>query len=198
MNANRMVFLNIGWMEHYEGLPPESKDYIEGGGEFVKEKGWGHEIYNFKPLDGYMYGFVETVIKNGEMSTIAIENIDEEALGWEYLENVLVIWTANHPSRPRTYVVGWYKNAIVYREVQDDIERYYRHDKICYKIPYYFTKAKEEDCKLVPASRRSMVVNRVQTYGEGWMGRSNVWYANSPTPDIQGYREAVIEYILNY
>lgn len=194
MNSNRMVFLNIGWMKYYQGILPDINDTIEYGGEFVTTRKWGHEIYNYKPLDGYMYGFVEPVInKNGEMSQIALERIDPDSIDTEYIKDVLAIWTANNPYRAGTNIVGWYKNAIVYREAQDDIERYYKN----HKIPY-FVKAIEKDCTLIPASKRIKIVPRGRRDGAGWMGRSNIWYADSDNPNIKGYKEEVVKYIKEY
>ena len=42
-----MIFLNTAWMERYEGLLGNDKE-IHGGGSYVEEYGYGHEIFNFK------------------------------------------------------------------------------------------------------------------------------------------------------
>jgi hypothetical protein len=44
-------------MEKYQGLA--HGDAITGGGSYVAEHGYGHEIYNFAPWKGRVYGFVQ-------------------------------------------------------------------------------------------------------------------------------------------
>ena len=53
-----IVFLRIGWMTRYDGLG--RNDEIRGGGKFVAERGYGHEIFNFRRSGGMVYGFVQT------------------------------------------------------------------------------------------------------------------------------------------
>src|SRR5260370_30837201 len=53
----RMVFLRIGWMDRYQGI--SCGDAISGGGAYVAEHGYGHEIFNFKPFQGNVYGYVQ-------------------------------------------------------------------------------------------------------------------------------------------
>jgi 5-methylcytosine-specific restriction protein A len=60
---DKLLFLNIGWMERYQGL---ESDTIAGEGAFVNKYNDPHdpetyppcEIYNFQPYEGVMYGFV--------------------------------------------------------------------------------------------------------------------------------------------
>jgi len=207
MNSNRLLFLNIGWMKHYKGLPPESDDSIVHGGKHVDKKGWGHEIYNFLPVNRKMYGFVETGYKkNGDRKSINITRIKPDIKKEDKIDNVLVIWTAKKKSKYNDplekkgcFVIGWYKNATVYRYYQNDINRCYQNkDKPYPEKCGYFVKAKEEDFRLLPLEHRDKKIYNARRKGAGWMGRSNIWYANSHTPDIQGYREAVIKYIEDY
>ena len=53
----KMLFCRVGWMEKYQGL--NNGDKIIGGGSYIDIKGYGHEIMNFLPYKGRMYGFVE-------------------------------------------------------------------------------------------------------------------------------------------
>ena len=48
---NKMIFMKIGWMAEYSG-----PGRISGGGKYVAIHGYGHEIMNFKPFAGKMYG----------------------------------------------------------------------------------------------------------------------------------------------
>lgn len=51
-----IIFFNIGWMASYQGVT--RLDRITGNFAHIKAHGTGDEQYNFKPLDGYLYGYV--------------------------------------------------------------------------------------------------------------------------------------------
>lgn len=53
----RILFANIGWMIHYRGYNP--KDQIDGGGSYRNDD--KHKVYNFMPIDGNCYGYVQPV-----------------------------------------------------------------------------------------------------------------------------------------
>lgn len=100
----KMIFCNTGWMEYYQGGP------IYGGGAFVKENGYGWEIYNFKEIDGRMYGYAQAMGANNLKRLDCEVNRDDE-----YVKDVLVVFTATHKVGG-TYIVGWYKNAVLLPE----------------------------------------------------------------------------------
>lgn len=83
----RILFCNIAWMDYYKGTI-EGKDVPRNGGSYVALHNDAHESYNFDAV-----------------------TLDEE------VDDVLVIYCAKYPdsSTQETYVVGWYKNATVYR-----------------------------------------------------------------------------------
>ena len=45
----KMIFFRIGWMQNYSGL--NQQDQIIGGGGFIDENQFGHEIFNFQPYE---------------------------------------------------------------------------------------------------------------------------------------------------
>ncbi len=51
----KIILLNIGWMKYYQGRL--DSDPIVGGGSHVAKHRYGHEIFNFLPWEGRMYGF---------------------------------------------------------------------------------------------------------------------------------------------
>jgi len=51
---NRFLVYNVGWMDSYDGLGKGIP--ISGGARFVKNEGWGNEIYNFRRHKGRFYG----------------------------------------------------------------------------------------------------------------------------------------------
>ncbi len=174
----KMIFLNIGWMKDYKGI---SNDRIQGGGSFIEENGYGHEIFNYLPHNGYVYGYVQ-----------AKDSININRLGAssneDFIEDILVVWVSKHPDGG-VYIVGWYNNATVYRTHQyppRNSNRVYNGERFG-----YFIKAKEKDAVLLNIDERVFRVPR----GKGGMGQSNVWYADKP--QHKQFREDALEYILD-
>ena len=175
-------------MENYQGLEDDS---IADGGLYVQQYNDGSEtdnyppceIRNFESYEGYMYGFVR-VIKEG---SIRIERLGASRKD-KSTENVLVVWVAKSPSNG-TVIVGWFKNATVYRDCQLPPEGSGRKREGRQEWGYRVS-AKEEDCRLLPTERR---VFRVPRGGKGAMGQSNVWYADQPENDA--FRQEVWEFI---
>ena len=179
MKSPRILFANVGWMIHYRGN--NTHDQIVGGGSYRDDD--KHEAYNFLPLDGRCYGYVQP----NRWKRIKLNRIDK---GWdgEELDNVLVVWIAPHPKSAGTYIVGWYKNATVFSEFQysDSLQR----NKYGFNIV-----ADAKDCTLVPVDKRIFQIPRAVSRGKGFLGQSNVWYADSSDKAIQLFRKEVYEYI---
>lgn len=178
----RILFANIGWMIHYQGNTITDK--IIGGGSYIDED--KHEAYNFQNLKGYCYGFVHPVAAG----FINLNRIDKSIpSNCDYLDDVLVIWTAKNPEFGGTYIVGWYKNAKVYRTWQNISNS--RRNNYCYNI-----KAKFQDCYLLSTDDRTFEIPRANSgENKGFMGQSNVWYADRELDKILNFRENVLKYI---
>lgn len=161
-----VIFCNVGWMERYHGLM--DGDQIVGGGSYVKEEGRGHEICNFAPNRNVLYGYVQP-----PGAQIDIERIGESADD-ESISGVTVIWTAKRPTGG-TAVVGWYKNATVFREYQ----KFPKPPAIQKQngIDGYWIKASSDQANLLPVDERTLEIPRQV---KGGMGQANVWYANKP------------------
>ncbi len=175
----KIVFLNIGWMKNYQGF---SGDKITGGGSFVAEKGYGHEIYNFLPEQGKVFGYVQPVTPH---NTIKIERIGADPKD-SLINNILAVWVSKSPSGG-VYIVGWYKNATVFKKIQrpsSKTKRKYQGET----FGYYVTAEKSE-CTLLSLDERTFQVPR----GRGGMGQSNVWYADQK--EHIGFKNTVLEYI---
>lgn len=158
-----VLFCNVGWMERYDGIDGDS---IERGGSYNKDS-IGHEVCNFSSVDGKVYGYVQPT------GQIKIERLGA-GKNDDYVSGVTVIWTAG-PDSGGTAVVGWYRNATVFREAQK-IGRPTALQK-SNGLDTYRVVASAADATLLPSDSRSFMIPRAV---KGGIGQSNVWYADSP------------------
>lgn len=157
-----ILFCNIGWMEKYQGLSHQDK--IIGGGSYVREKGRGDEVCNFVEHNGYVYGHVQPPGNH-----IQIEKLGA-SLNDNSINKVNLIWTATRPEGGRV-IIGWYKDATVYRNYQ-----FFDKQPSVHKsngIKGYRIKSLYKNAKLLSKDERVLHIPR----GKGGMGQSNVWYA---------------------
>ena len=177
----KMLFCNIGWMNKYQGLG--AGDKIKGGGSFVSKHGFGWEIYNFKPFKGKMYGYVQPKGK------INIHRLGASK-GSDKVENALVIWTARRLSGGGVVILGWYKDATVYRNHQPAPEGSDRKNPDKTESGF-FIEAEEKKHRLLPIDARIFKIPR----GKNGMGQSNVWYADQKQHLI--FKQKVLDFITN-
>ena len=159
-----MIFCNIAHMVFYRGR--SHWDSPVGGGSYPEKE----EDRNFEPLGDYTYGYVPARARTIDVSRIGL--VQGEAVCVRALdripccdartEGVDVVWTATSPERGRV-VVGWYRNATVFRHLQ----------RCAHGL--YHIKARTTDCRLLPLDKRMKIESR----GEGRPGRTPVWYAES-------------------
>ena len=158
----KILFCNVGWMNEYVGIDGDS---IDGGGAF-NEENVGHEVCNFSSVQGRVYGYVES------KGQIKIERlgVDKKV---ESISGVTVVWTAPRKSGG-TVVVGWYRNATVYRQLQQMPESAKRHKKN--GVSHYRITTLFNDATLLSPDERVCVIPRRK---KGFMGQRNVWYPYS-------------------
>lgn len=153
-----LVLFNIGWMQRYRGLTDD--DRILNGGKYVEENETGAEVENFLPKGGFCYGYVGVSIDH---------RINLHRLGAggdeKHVDGITVIFTATRPEGGRV-VVGWYKHARVWRNMQEN-ER----------SPYFFTRAKAENCTLLEIDERVFSIPKARQ-GVFGMGQSTVRYTD--------------------
>lgn len=194
-----LLVCNIGWMSHYEGLDGKP-DKIIGGGQFVRQYKRGNEVCNFLPCgDGNVYGHVETIKKDQDRQ-IKIENLTPRpgAFNADRLNGVDVVWIATNPDVGGRRVVGWYRDATVYRDRQDFpkslLTRQHKRDK----IDSYRVRAARENVTLLPLKDRSGPALRLGT-GKGWIGEANWWFpARQTDPAIRKFVGHLREFISGY
>lgn len=162
----KLLFCNVGWMERYQGL--SSGDLISGGGAYVREHGRGHEICNFVPVNGIVYGYVQPPGQQIDIDRIGAKPHED------FISGVTVIWTATRPTGG-TAVVGWYKNATIFRTYQKFQPGHDSHDQN--GVDGHWIRANESEAKLLTIDERTCEIPRQV---KGGMGQSNIWYADSP------------------
>lgn len=92
----KTLFITMDWMKYYVGEGDEEKEVPPCG-------------YNFQYVNGYYYGYGKG------LEAIEIEALEGVTSGEKKVEDVLVVWLA--PNRKgETCIVGWYKDATVYKE----------------------------------------------------------------------------------
>ena len=192
-------------MKFYKGIHP-GKDVPINGGSYVKMHSDAHEKYNFFPcfLDGQevCLGFFSTKSTNGvDANQLHIERIDGANIQDDVVYNVCVVWCAKQvESDERTVVVGWYKNATVYREYQ---LAEFKDDTGQIESQSFSIQAKAEDCVLLPIGERNRFTRwnvprkrpKGATYG---FGSANVWFADNPEPIAKDYVKKIITNINDY
>lgn len=173
----KLLFCNVGWMKYYDGVRDD--DVPERGGAYNNDN-IGHEVCNFTNANGMVFGYVQPTGEN------RIETLGAKP-GDSYIDGVTVVWLAG-PKGGGTAVVGWYKNATVYRHEQKQIPPTQTHKKC--GVDGYRIKAKYDDAVLLPEQSRNLLIPRAI---KGGIGQSNVWYAQAPESQI--YVDRVLELI---
>ncbi len=164
----------------YQGLEgPDTR--LSGGGAYVDEHGYGHELFNFKEIDGKVYGYAQPSGSNNLQRLGA-------SLNAESVDDVLIIFTATHKNGG-TYIVGWYKNAVFFKNYQ---ETQLKERKFKNKYIGYYAIANADDAVLVPPNER-FSFPKIPRGIKGGMGQSNVWYADSP--EMTDFKEQVLKSI---
>jgi hypothetical protein len=177
MNWGKVVFLHVGWTDSYDGT-----EAPEGGQGYLKNA-IGVEAENFKPCDGWCYGYAP-VARTGEARgmkpipvagrTLNISKLGARPDGNE-VDGVTVVWTARKP-HGKPLVVGLYDNAIVLRFMPP----YNGKERV------YIAKARAENCRLVPTPQRTLFP--VTHKQKGFPGMAAAWFPgehqNGPARDF--------------
>lgn len=161
-----LLFCNVGWMERYQGLG--FGDTISGGGAYVKKEGHGSEVCNFSDVRGYFYGYVQPPGQQIDIDRIGADPEDESISG------VTVIWTAARPTGG-TAVIGWYKEATVFRNHQKFLPKPKRQREN--GVDGFWIRAPSSKARLLSVDER---VCEIPRQIKGGMGQANIWYADSP------------------
>lgn len=152
---NPMLLCHVAWMEKYSG-----EEEISGGHGYVRETGDGEERWNFKPRRGRMFGYAtNTGINIGRLGAERQDNC---------VHPVDVVWTATRPEGGRV-VVGWYRDAKVYRRLQPDPRQ------PDYSGPLWNIEAAERNCRRLEVEDRKL---SVEANRPGGYPARRTWFAD--------------------
>jgi hypothetical protein len=171
-----MVLLHGIWMTDYKGSEPK---IYAAGFKFPAKSGWGGEMFNFKDVEGKCYGQVE-IIERMIRGNVVEPQLRIEALGAEksadVVHDVLVIWTAPDPRRRGRTIVGWYKNATVYRRRQEPSGALRRKRTYDGNVCSYRVEAETRDCVLLPPEKRKLTIPPRKHGQKGGPGEFGAFY----------------------
>jgi hypothetical protein len=168
MSRPPILFLNCGWMKRYAGEHPD--DPTRGSGfSWLRESasgGHGHESYNFYPYRGRCYGYHPSNKRTN------IERLGA-ARGADRLDGILVIWFSRDPRTNKAFIVGWHRNATVYRDFQK--HKPGKTHPIDGIVVTYKTVADAADCHVIPENERTFHIPSKNDEPGGY-GQSTNWY----------------------
>jgi hypothetical protein len=168
-----IIYFNIGWMAAYAG---HSNDPISGGHQYLAEHAFGGEAFNFLPdADGVVRG-----CRPGSNKGLRIERLGAQDKAVSYVDGVTVVWMAREPKGGRTLVVGWYRNARVYRDAEPAPQpRLMPNGEV---IPVT-AQAQATDAVLLPPTARTFRIESRRTADVGF-GQSPAWYGGSEVDNL--------------
>lgn len=178
-----VLFARIGWMKYYNG-PITGDERPRGGGKYNKT-GVGNEAFNFHQIGSRLFGYFQPQMQS---SKIKLERIVPGAQG-DVLNGVLVVFVATDPEQGSQRIVGWYRNATVYRNPQSSppTERNGFN---------YFLIASADEAALLPSHLRTYLIPG----GKGGFGQANICYLyeqdgkSKPVKWVPG----ALEFVQNY
>ena len=198
-----IIFVRIASMHYYKGVT--KKDIPHGGGSFVDKYHDGGEVYNFAPTsvrgEDVCLGYVMlTTSSRTKLPELHLERIHgcKACNNEEKIEGVTVVFCAGEPHSCNMRVVGFYRNATVYRFVQTETlgENSYQD---------YSFLAKADNCVLIPyhdryTDKRWIVPFSGKAGYDFGFGRSNLWYCDKvdENPKAMDYLMNMIDSIASY
>lgn len=177
-----ILICHVVWMPQYAG-----EDEVHPGGfDYVRDEGFGYELFNFKPIGGVCYGFVQ--VRTGVINITRLGANRSDT----FFDGATVMWTAPHPNGERV-VVGWYHDARVYRNLQ--VGRL-KDRHVAGQPVGYLVHAPADKCALVPANKRDFAVPHNRS---GVPGQSSVFYPEgSSSRDMAEWLERARRYISSW
>ncbi|MGL4799874.1 MAG: tetratricopeptide repeat protein [Cellulosilyticaceae bacterium] len=133
----KILFVTADWMKYYVGEGDEEKVVPLCG-------------YNYQYMNGKYYGYAEC------LEGLDITAFEGASAQDTEVNDVLVVWLAKNRDGDKC-VIGWYKNATVYRETKKELTL----DSERYEMIYRIT-APAKDALLLPVEERRYAVNHIE------------------------------------
>ncbi len=111
IEPQKILMVRIAWMKYYEGRV--NIDIPRSGAKYIKTNKNGGELNNFKNYKGKYYAYIPL------FGSINIQNLGAN-INDEFIKGILVVFCATHPVEKGMRIVGWYKNATVYKYAQSN------------------------------------------------------------------------------
>ncbi len=160
----KIIFARIAWHPRYDGQYPPPYT----GANWKEKKGGGFgEWQNFCEFDKKYYGWA----KPSNSWKADLTNLGAKSTA-KYVNDITVIWIAPDPNGG-SKIVGWYKNAAMYAELQNRPKPLKDH---------YLFKADISNCVILDESQRTFEIKKKFR---------NIWYAKG---EIQ-FKKEVFAYI---
>ena len=154
-----IIFLRTAWMANYKGLTESDKP--DGAGSFVKEHQDGGEVCNFLPINNNYYGFAR--IRKG--NNLRIQRLGASSED-NFIDKVTVVFFATDPLLGGQFIVGWFDQARLFRNVQDlPSSKRKGH-------PYYLCSTLIKNGTLLPVNQRTFEIP------DDGPGQTNAWYVS--------------------
>ena len=195
---HRVLFANVSYS--LNGQQQGQFRYVIETGNAGEKNNFDSLVYNGKVvcLGFFEPGFTKGGYEHGQQRQVHIERIDSSFRNLKSASGVTVIWCALIPSIGSSSVIGWYKNAEVFRFPN--------------KIPYgeipgrgdanfgylYNVISSKPNCVALPYSeiiKPEWSAPRQKSSGFGF-GQSNMWYAKEI--EAENYVESITNKISNY
>ncbi|WP_156311761.1 DUF3883 domain-containing protein [Methylobacterium platani] len=138
------------------------KRHASSGRGYLNDGNIGLEVLNLAPFDGEVYGYVP------RSARINLKNLGGSSSD-ESVTPVTVIWIARNPSDKKTYVVGWYKSAAIFKNNNHIKLKRSKGFDVSYQI-----EAPADEAVLLPIDQRLFKIPTSKK--EGNLGQSPVWY----------------------
>lgn len=162
-----MVLLHGVWMNEYRCWEP---DIYAGGFKWPAKHDRAGEVFNFKNVDGQCYGHFELLGRSLRLEKLGASAADLE------LPGVLAVWTAPNPSKPGRTIVGWYRNATLYRNRIEPKGKVGSSRRFEGKIFPYQISAQAKDCRLLAPEERVLTIPPRKRTTKGLPGQIPIYY----------------------
>lgn len=172
----RIVFARIGYMKFYNG-PQPGDEKPKHGGAYTKDR-IGHEVFNFKPVAGRVFGYFQASLhrKSDKPNTLNLGRIDPCARVKDSMEDVLVVFVARSDAKGQV-IIGWYDKATVYRHYHKPTQEMQRDQYT------YLLCADLNDAILLPEPYRKHSIPS----GRGAFGQANIVYPHNINGAVRDY-----------